>query len=142
MSKEEAIFNVGQKAFINKDNKVLVVWNKYGLDFPGGRIKETEIMNVSRESLTTSLQREVFEETGLEIEIGEPFAAWFYKRKKTVFLVGYECKYASGQVNLSDEHYKYEWVDKSNYKAVDDNSDYFEALENYFNKYGNKRNNK
>jgi 8-oxo-dGTP pyrophosphatase MutT (NUDIX family) len=137
---KEAIFNVGQKAFIKKDGKVLVMWNKYGLDFPGGRIMETEIMGKNRnESLVESLKREVIEETGLEIEVGEPFAVWFYKRKKTVFLVGYECKYVSGEIIISDEHYKYKWVDKNNYKDVDvgENSDYFEALEKYFNKYAN-----
>jgi len=137
MSKEEAIFNVGQKAFIKKDDKVLVLWNAHGLDFPGGRIKENEIADKVGESLVESLKREVAEEVALEIEVGEPFATWFYKTKKAVFLVGYECKYVSGQVKLSDEHYKYEWVDKSNYKTVNDNSDYFKALEKYFEKYGN-----
>ena len=81
MSKEEAIFNVGQKAFIRNGNEVLVLWNKYGLDFPGGRIKESEIVENSQGCLEESLKREVMEETGLEIEVGEPIATWFYKRK-------------------------------------------------------------
>ena len=41
--KNDQIFFVGQKAFIGKDNKVLVLFNtRNKIDFPGGKIQEGE----------------------------------------------------------------------------------------------------
>ena len=51
---------------------------------------------------------------------------------KVVYLVGFKCKYVSGELKLSEEHNDFKWVDKSNYKEVDDGSDYFDVLEKYF----------
>lgn len=51
---------------------------------------------------------------------------------KKVCIVGFKCRYVSGDVKLSDEHNAYRWVDKNNYKEMDDGSDYFGALEKYF----------
>lgn len=137
---ENALFFVGQKAFIEKDGKILILNGPYGLDFPGGRIQERETTdNNDRNELLLSLRREVREETNLEIEILDPFFVWFQKLSKksknygkTVYLVGFKCKYLSGELKLSDEHDNFEWVDKDNYKKLDDGSGYFSALEKYF----------
>lgn len=130
---EEAIFNVGQKAFIEKDGKILVVWNKYGLDFPGGRINEDEIKNGEASVLIKSLKREVAEETGLEIEVLNSFVTWLgLKGKNKVFLVGYKCRWLAGDVKLSKEHHKYEWVSKDDYRKLSEDSEYFNALKKYF----------
>lgn len=82
------------------------------------------------------------EETNLEIEVFDPFAVWYHEFPKNhrnfgkkVYLVGFRCKYLPGELKLSDEHSKFEWVDKSSYEKVNDGSDYFEALKKYF--YGN-----
>ena len=129
----------GQKAFIDKGGKVLVlrdplriVKGQTGLDFPGGKFRWGN-------SLSADLKREVKEETNLEIEIGKPFAVWtnkgIKKRKGSsahVVLVGFLCRSKSGQVKLSNEHDKYEWVDKVTYKKWEENTDYFIALEKYF----------
>ena len=80
------------------------------------------------------------EETDLEIDVGAPFFIWHnefppYHRNagKKVFLVGFQCKFVSGEVKLSDEHDNYyRWVNKSNYRAAVDGTDYFRALEKYF----------
>ena len=79
------------------------------------------------------------EETGLEIDILDPFAVWYHEFPKThrnfgkvVYLVAFRCKYVSGNVSLSEEHNEFKWVDKSNYAEVDDGSDYFDVLEKYF----------
>lgn len=86
-----------------------------------------------------SLQREVRGETGLEIEVGSPFVVWYHEfpknhrdYPKVVYLVGFKCKYVSGEIKLSDEHNKFQWVDKNDYAEVDDRSDYFDALKKYF----------
>lgn len=133
--KEDQNYWVGQKAFIKKGDEVLVLTDpSEGLDFPGGKIQEGET------DLSKSLQREVMEESGLEINVGEPFAVWQnsfpahhkYAGKK-VYLVAFKCEYVSGEVTLSDEHNKFRWVSKDNYKEADDGTQYFEILEKYFN---------
>ena len=132
----DKIFFVGQKAFIEKDGKVLVVFDPVlGLDFPGGKLKEDE------PDPEASLRREVREETGLEIEIGQPFCVWtaliyseLKKRAKDLFLIGFKCTYKSGEVKISDEHTSFQWVDKDSYKklAKGKTESFFQALEKYF----------
>ncbi|MDP3901674.1 MAG: NUDIX domain-containing protein [bacterium] len=138
--KDDALFCVGQKAFIEKDGKILVLHDPLeGLDFPGGKIQEGEARDRDVTSLINALKREVMEETGLTIEVFDPFAVWYYEFSKAsrnygkvVYLVGFKCKYISGELKLSDEHDSFRWVDRSNYKEVDDGSDYLGALEKYF----------
>lgn len=128
---------VGQKAFIEKDGKILVLMDpKLGLDFPGGKIQENET------DFTRALQREVREETSLEIEPGDAFCTWYYlfgpqhrNAGKKVYLVGFKCRYVSGGVTLSDEHNDYRWVDKNTYRSLADGSEYFKALEKYYSAY-------
>ena len=138
--KDDALFCVGQKAFIEKDGKVLVLNDPVeGLDFAGGKIQEGEVKDADASSLTRSLQREVMEETGFEIEVLNPFAVWYHEfpknhrnYPKVVYLVAFKCKYVSGELKLSEEHDNFKWVDIDNYKEVDDGSDYFDVLEKYF----------
>jgi 8-oxo-dGTP diphosphatase len=132
---EDKLFFVGQKAFIERDGEVLVLINMSNLklDFPGGKIQEGE------DNFDEALKREVREETDLEIEIGEVFTRWSFTLEyghnvgKKVFLVGFKCKYKSGEVKISDEHNGYKWVNKDNYKELKSESNYFKALEKYFN---------
>ncbi|HVS79554.1 MAG TPA: NUDIX domain-containing protein [Candidatus Paceibacterota bacterium] len=132
--KEDAQFYIGQKAFIRRGDEILILGDPHeGLDYPGGKIQEGEI------DLAESLKREVREETGLEIEVGTPFATWTNTfpphhrlAGKRVYLVGYRCNYVSGDVKLSDEHDKFRWVNKENYKEADDGTSYFEILDKYF----------
>ena len=138
--KNDAPFCIGQKAFIEKDGKVLVLFDPVeGLDFPGGKIQEGEAIDADASSLVMSLKREVVEETDLEIEVFDPFAVWYHEFPKehrnygkVVYLVAFKAKYISGDVKLSDEHDNFEWVNKEDYQAVDDGSDYFDVLEKYF----------
>ncbi|MFA5348978.1 MAG: NUDIX domain-containing protein [Candidatus Paceibacterota bacterium] len=141
--KKDALFCVGQKAMIEKDGKILVLNDPIeGLDYPGGKIQEGEAKNGDASSLINALRREVREETGLEIEVYNPFAAWYHEFPmghrnygKVVYLVIFNCKYVSGELKLSEEHNNFRWIDKNNYKNLDDGSDYFDVLEKYFNTY-------
>ncbi len=138
--KEDALFCVGQKAFIEKDGKVLVLKDPLeGLDFPGGKIQSGEAKDGNLSSLVNALKREVREETSLEIEVYNPFAVWYHEFPKesrnygkVVYLVAFRCKYVSGELKLSDEHNDFSWVDKETYEEVDDGSDYFDVLKKYF----------
>jgi 8-oxo-dGTP pyrophosphatase MutT (NUDIX family) len=130
---DDLLLYVGQKAFINKDGELLVLKNKNGLNFPGGRIKTGEV------DFKESLKREVFEETGLQIDISDAFFTWQTPHRmnekptgKIIYLVGFECKYLSGEVALNFEHSGFMWVDKDNYKKLDDGTDYYIAIEKYF----------
>ena len=96
-----------------------------GLDFPGGRIDEGE------DDLVESIKREVREEMSLEIEVGAPFTTWL-NAQRTVFIVGYRCRYVAGDVVLSEEHGSYRWVDAGSYREVADGSAAFEMLVRYF----------
>jgi len=126
---------IGQKAFIRRGEEVLVVFDPVlGLDFPGGRIKTGET------DPGAALKREVQEETSLTVYIESPFAVWFRKvpahaRKSAgeeIYIVGFRCKYLSGEVSLSGDHDSYRWVRKETYRELDDGSEYFRALQKYF----------
>lgn len=131
---EDQLFYVGQKAFIEKNGAVLILKNPKGkLDFPGGKIQvgETNFMD--------SLRREVKEETGLQIDIGEVFCAWHFalppghkNEGRLVYLTGLRCKYISGDVLTSNEHIHHEWVTAETYRKLSDGSGHFKALEKYF----------
>ncbi|MSU55295.1 MAG: NUDIX domain-containing protein [Candidatus Taylorbacteria bacterium] len=133
---DDKLFYVGQKAFINKSGSVPVLNDPNSkLDFPGGKIQ------IGENDFEESLRREVREETGLEIKIGDPFVTWYFEFKsghrnagKQVFLVGYRCEFVSGEVKLSNEHDSFQWVDKATYDDVDDRGGHFKALEKYFSK--------
>ena len=115
-------FEVGQKAFIERDGRILILFRQNGVfDFPGGRIEEGE------SDLRASLMREVSEETTLEIVVGSPFATWL-SGAETVYLVGYKCRFVAGDVELSDEHIDFQWVDASNYHELDDGSAPYRVL--------------
>lgn len=129
----DKLMYVGQKAFIERNGEVLVLFDqKQRLDFPGGKIQEGKI------DVDTSLKREVLEETRLEIEVGNPFTTWSFELPPehrnigTVFLVGYRCTYLSGEIKLSGEHSSFRWVNNNTYRQLDNGSDHFKALEKYF----------
>lgn len=118
-------FYIGQKVILEKDGKVLLLNDPvFGSDLPGGKIR------VGETDFIRSLKREVFEETGLEISVGNPFHTDYFLMPhselqrhqkiegKLTFLVFFTAKYISGEIKLSDEHDDYVWVDKNNYQDL------------------------
>ena len=127
---DDQSFRVGQKAFIERDGEILVLFcDGTELDLPGGKIQEGET------DVVAALRREVREETALEIEVGRPFATWLNDRA-SIYLVGYACRYVSGDVAVSDEHDGFRWVNATDYIELNDASPQFAALRECFKMMG------
>jgi 8-oxo-dGTP pyrophosphatase MutT (NUDIX family) len=98
-------FGIATKAIIkNDEEKYLVLYKSETeeispneIDIPGGRIEFGEGV----------------EEMGINIEIEKPSRVWGFI-KDDLHLVGitFLAKYIDGEIKLSGEHTKYEWVNK------------------------------
>ena len=110
--KEHAIYQVGLKVLIRKGDDFLFLRTaKRNLfDFPGGRIDFDE----HNTALTKILEREIGEETGENLKYKLGKLAFQFRRhaeqRLPVFLSVYEAEYLSGEINLSDEHTSYTWI--------------------------------
>lgn len=125
MPKQRDFYHVSLKAILkNKDGEVLVLKADSNgtfagfYDLPGGRIDEDEFAV----PLPEILKREIIEEIGeAEISINEiPVGVGRHCIKKEhtesgkdthVFYVLYEVQLETGNVNISNEHEAFEWID-------------------------------
>lgn len=137
MAMEPKLF-VATKAFIKYQNKVLIIrestkyqdgTNADKFDVPGGRIKPGQ-------KFDESLRREVKEETGLDIKIGQPFFVnewWPNVKGEQWQIIGvfFECESNTDQVKLSDDHEEFAWIDPQDYKNYDLIENLHPAFENY-----------
>ncbi len=96
------------------EGKVLVLkrskkekFHKGAYDLPGGHMDKNE-------TVAECLQREVKEETGLEIRVGDVLAVREYPKNHKMFnkikALRYITYYQRGEVKLSKEHSKFEWL--------------------------------
>jgi 8-oxo-dGTP diphosphatase len=84
-----------------------------------------------------SLQRELKEECGIEVEVGLPLTTWSFVmphegvEKHTVEII-FHCKVCKDQtVNLSEEHTDFKWVSLNEAeKMTDQNDQLFKLLSN------------
>ncbi len=112
--KDHALYQVSLKVLIKKGDEFLFLKTSGHklLDLPGGRIDVSE-HDVPIEKI---IAREVQEELGKEIKykLGKPVFQ-FRRATKTknipCFITVYETEYLSGDVQLSDEHDNYRWMD-------------------------------
>lgn len=131
---------VATKAFINHRGKILILresntytdgTNTEKYDVAGGRLTPGEKFN-------DALQREIKEETGLDVDIGKPFHAGEWRpvvRGEQWQVVGifFECFAKSDEVILSEDHNGYEWIDPKHYaefNIIDNLATAFEAYSN------------
>ncbi len=130
---------IAVKAFIqNKQGELLIIQesnqedentNVGKWDVPGGRLE-------SGEKPLEALLREVKEEVGLDIIIGEPFGIrdWFYEYSGTnqVIAIYFICQAINEDIFLSKEHDNYKWVDKYEIEKFSLMDGYEDLLEKYY----------
>ena len=126
------------KAFIINDGRVLILKesNKYQdgsnagkWDVVGGRVKPGERFD-------ESLIREIEEETGLKIKIGKPFAVNEWRpnvrgEQWQIIATFFECFSDSDEVNLSEDHEEFKWINPKDYKKYNIIETNWPAFENY-----------
>jgi len=125
------------KAFIEHEGKILIVresteykdGSNAGLfDVVGGRVKPGQRFD-------ESLVREIYEETGLSVEIGKPFYVGEWRpvvRGEQWQIVGtfFLCTSGDGEVVLSEDHGEFQWIDPqafTKYPLIDNLRSAFEA---------------
>lgn len=109
-----ALYQVATKALLFKDDQILILITPDGyLDFPGGRVDESERDLPWPEAL----RREVSEELGehVSIEVGQTLFVskrQYRKDEKTHYIAAifFQCKYVNGEIKLSDEHVNHKWL--------------------------------
>lgn len=128
------------KAFINFNGKILILREaityedasnvgKYHI--PGGRIKPGQ-------SWKENLQREIREESGLEIKISRPFFVNEWRpivkgQQWQIVGIFFECFADSDKIVLSEEHDDFLWIDPKDYKKYNLIKDLYEVFEAYLN---------
>ncbi len=118
-----ALFQVATKALVRKDDTILVLLTPDGyIDFPGGRVDESE----TELSWPQALQREISEEIGSDIQIAIGQTLFVSKRQYTshaitnrIAAIFFACEYQGGEVVLSDEHGDYLWMTPADLLASD-----------------------
>jgi 8-oxo-dGTP diphosphatase len=112
---KHGLFQITQKVFIRKGSELLVLKDhKSGQgDLPGGRMNQSEFF----EDWLISLDRELKEEMGEQF-IVNIFAEPIFVHKHLVndgnhpcLIVAYKGEFQSGDIQISDEHDYFKWVD-------------------------------
>lgn len=92
---------------VNTKNQVLMLKSpRYDdWEFPGGQIEEGE-------TIPQGLKREVFEETGIIIEVKSLIGIYSNIRKSPIVMLDFLCEYISGEPRSSKESTQVEWVER------------------------------
>lgn len=137
-----ANFQVATKALIIKDGRIFTLTTpKNYVDFPGGRLDDTEYTIHFKDGL----KRELSEELGDEFKYVIKDLAFVSKRDYEYFgqhhivALFYLVDYINGEIKLSDEHEKWEWLSpeelidrKNNFEGENE----YNEVESYFKKQG------
>jgi len=121
----------------NNDDKILLIKRSKQDSFcpgywetVGGGMKE-------KENPQSGLLREIKEETGLSVKVREPFNVFTFENEKKEFKVGitFICDYENGEVDLSEEHIEYRWIDPLDIKKYKTSDGLLNEIVMYANKY-------
>lgn len=138
------MYHVAMKILLKRGDYFLLLTEAGGerYDLPGGRIDDVE-HDVPLEKI---LDREVREELGemLKYKLGNPlfqFRRHFENKNFHVFITVYEADYLSGEIILSSEHSKYQWMHKKEFQFEEKNffsREEYEAFKKYLKEMGIK----
>ena len=98
-----------------KDGKILIVRRSLSDDHLPG-VWETVGGGMDEEhDPQVALAREIGEETGLDVQVGEPFYVFTFRKQTGEFKVGisFLCDTENDTVVLSEEHDEYRWIEPS-----------------------------
>jgi 8-oxo-dGTP diphosphatase len=92
---------------MNSQGQVLLIKSpRYGdWEFPGGQVEEGE-------TIPHALEREVFEETGIFVQVKSLVGIYSNTRKPSIVNLDFICEYVSGEPKISIESTAVEWVDR------------------------------
>jgi 8-oxo-dGTP diphosphatase len=84
-----------------------------------------------------ALKREIVEEVGLEVKVGEPFNVFNFVKDNGDKKIGitFICDYLSGEIKLSEEHDNFQWIDPSDFKKFNSIQSLYNEITNYANKF-------
>jgi 8-oxo-dGTP diphosphatase len=91
----------------NSQGQVLLIKSpRYGdWEFPGGQVEEGE-------TIPHALEREVFEETGIVVQVKSLVGIYSNTRKPSIVIMDFICEHVSGELTPSMESTEVEWVDR------------------------------
>jgi 8-oxo-dGTP pyrophosphatase MutT (NUDIX family) len=131
------LFQVGLKAFVVRESRLLLLREAFGpraWELPGGRIDVGE----EAVSQVDVLRRELCEELGprFRCEIGVPLVTWVRgiepHRAHPALLIGFGCRAAAGEIELSDEHTELLWATREESLALDLAPGYADGLRSFW----------
>lgn len=96
-----------------KDGKILVLKRGDEDDHRPGVWETVGGGMDGEETPQEALAREISEETGLAVIVGDPFNVFTFRKDTGEFKVGitFLCECLDGEVVLSDEHSEHRWID-------------------------------
>ncbi|MCK4540331.1 NUDIX hydrolase [Candidatus Parcubacteria bacterium] len=131
-------FKIAVKGIIRRgDGKILIVKRSSQDSFMpgiwetvGGGVKE-------KDNPKKALEREIMEEVGLTVRIGEPFNVFTFNNNKGEFKIGitFVCDYLGGEIKLSSEHSDFKWIDPTIIKQFYSIPLFYNEITAYSNKY-------
>jgi len=131
-------YKVGVKGIVRREGGDILIVKRSDKDdyFPG--IWETVGGGMEDELIPQeALVREIKEEVGINVKVGEPFNVFPIIKDNGEKKVGitFICEYLDGEIILSDEHSDYAWINPATFKQRHSIPSLYIEIANYSNRY-------